>query len=89
MRRQLPWQAVGITAFQLAIVIPDGVLAGESVGGRGDADKFSTESLTKRSVVVFQENASCDHYFGSFPRATNLPAQPPDHAKDVTAYISP
>jgi hypothetical protein len=89
MRRQLPWLAVGITAFHLAIVIPDGILAGESVGGRGDAHKFSSESLTKRSVVVFQENTSCDHYFGSYPQVTNLPAQPPDHAKDVTAYISP
>ncbi len=31
-------------------------------------------------VVIFQENVSFDHYFGTYPRAANPPGQPAFHA---------
>jgi len=36
-------------------------------------------------VVIFQENVSFDHYFGTYPHAFNLPGETPFHAKDDTA----
>jgi hypothetical protein len=48
--KQLRSPAVGITAFNLAIVVPDGVLARPSVHGRGDADDFSTETPIRHNL---------------------------------------
>src|ERR1035438_10553352 len=36
----------------------------------------STTSPIKHVVVLFQENVSFDHYFGTYPNATNTDGQP-------------
>src|SRR4051812_23361471 len=36
----------------------------------------ATTTPIKHLVVIFGENVSFDHYFGSYPRAANLPGQP-------------
>ncbi len=44
-------------------------------------DGSSTKRQIKHVVVIFQENVSCDHYFGTYPHAkamvprTQLPAR--------------
>jgi len=35
-------------------------------------------------IVIFQENVSFDHYFGTYPHAFNLPGETPFHAKEGT-----
>lgn len=35
-------------------------------------------------VVIFQENVSFDHYFGTYPHAFNLPGETPFRAKEGT-----
>ena len=45
----------------------------------------STSTPIKHVVVIFQENVSFDHYFGTYPHAFNLPGETPFHAKDDTA----
>ena len=35
-------------------------------------------------VVIFQENVSFDHYFGTYPHAFNLPGETPFHAREDT-----
>lgn len=43
-------------------------------------DQFPTATPIKHLVVIFQENISFDHYFGTYPNATNPPGEPPFHA---------
>src|SRR5713101_6028568 len=49
-----------------------------------DKDDFSTKTPIKHVVVIFQENVSFDHYFGTYPHAFNLPGETPFHAKEDT-----
>src|SRR5712691_10138608 len=44
----------------------------------------STKTPIKHVVVIFQENVSFDHYFGTYPHAFNLPSETPFRAKDDT-----
>jgi len=39
-------------------------------------------------VVIFQENASFDHYFGTYPHAANLPGEPAFHAARGTPQVN-
>ena len=42
----------------------------------GDHDRGpSTRTPIKHLVVIFQENVSFDHYFGTYPNAQNLPGE--------------
>jgi len=49
-----------------------------------DGDDFKTTTPIKHVVVIFQENVSFDHYFGTYPHAANLPGETPFNAKDDT-----
>ncbi|MGI8484640.1 MAG: phospholipase C [Thermomicrobiales bacterium] len=40
------------------------------------AAAFSTTTPIKHLVVIFNENISFDHYFGTYPVAANLPGEP-------------
>ena len=39
-------------------------------------------------VVIFQENVSFDHYFGTYPHAANLPGEPPFTAAAGTPSVN-
>ncbi len=49
-----------------------------------DKDGSSTKTPIKHVVVIFQENVSFDHYFGTYPHAFNLPGETPFRAKEDT-----
>ena len=38
--------------------------------------KPATATPIEHLVVIFQENVSFDHYFGTYPNATNPPGEP-------------
>jgi len=40
------------------------------------AEGYTTTTPIKHLVVIFQENVSFDHYFGTYPHAANPPGQP-------------
>jgi len=42
-----------------------------------DKDDSSTKTPIQHVVVIFQENVSFDHYFGTYPHAFNLPLTNP------------
>ena len=42
----------------------------------------------KHIVVIFQENISFDHYFGTYPNALNPPGEPAFHAKRGTPTVN-
>src|SRR5438309_8532221 len=49
-----------------------------------DRDDSETKTPIKHVIVIFQENVSFDHYFGTYPHAFNLPGETPFHAKEGT-----
>ncbi len=47
-----------------------------------------TSTPIKHVVVIFDENISFDHYFGTYPNATNPPGQPRFTPKDGTPSVN-
>ena len=47
-----------------------------------------TATPIKHLVVIFQENNSFDHYFGTYPYATNPRDEPPFTAADDTPTVN-
>jgi phospholipase C len=47
-----------------------------------------TATPIKHLVIIFQENVSFDHYFGTYPYAQNLPGEHPFHAAQGTPSIN-
>ncbi|HTX10175.1 MAG TPA: alkaline phosphatase family protein [Solirubrobacteraceae bacterium] len=47
-----------------------------------------TTTPIKHLVVIFDENISFDHYFGTYPHATNPPGEPPFHAAPNTPRVN-
>lgn len=53
-----------------------------------DKDDSSTTTPIKHLVVIFQENVSFDHYFATYPHATNPPDEPTFNAKEDTPTVN-
>ena len=58
--------ASSLAALMVASTIPSPAFAAAGSGG-------STATPIKHLVVIFQENVSFDHYFGTYPNAANPP----------------
>ncbi|HET6500024.1 MAG TPA: alkaline phosphatase family protein [Amycolatopsis sp.] len=52
------------------------------------ADGPDTATPIKHLVVIFPENISFDHYFGTYPNAANPPGEPAFHAKPGTPSVN-
>jgi phospholipase C len=61
-------------ALQMAGFVPSSAHAGT---GNGNFNQPSTQTPIQHVVVIFQENVSFDHYFASYPNATNPSGEPP------------
>ncbi len=71
-------RAMAVVAASVMTLLP--VYAASAQGNGGS----STKTPIKHVVVIFQENVSFDHYFGTYPHAFNLPGETPFHAKENT-----
>jgi phospholipase C len=71
---------VAMLAVACGMAATSGGLRAQNRGG-GDSQ---TKTPIKHVVVIFQENVSFDHYFGTYPHAANLPDETPFHPKDDT-----
>jgi phospholipase C len=61
------------------------LLAGVPVHAQSPAvDVLTTATPIKHLVVIFDENVSFDHYFATYPLATNTPGEPAFHAAAAT-----
>jgi phospholipase C len=68
-------------------------VAQASTHGRSDrlsraAGGPSTSTPIKHVVVIFQENVSFDHYFGTYPKAPNPPGEPAFHRRNGTPTVN-
>ena len=64
------------TVVVLDLVVISLILSGTSLVSVATAVTITTSTSTtpiKHLVVIFQENVSFDHYFGTYPNAKNLP----------------
>ena len=52
------------------------------------ADRLATATPIKHLVVLFGENISFDHYFGTYPNARNAPGEPAFHALPGTPAVN-
>jgi phospholipase C len=52
------------------------------------ADGSSTATPIKHLVVIFQENVSFDHYFGTYPNALNPAGEPAFYARPNTPAVN-
>jgi phospholipase C len=69
-----------VTAVLVALVglcQPDAQANSAQAGSlpAGTAEQLATGTPIKHVVVIFQENVSFDHYFGTYPNAANLPGE--------------
>ena len=63
-------------------------IADDRNNGQDDFDRIRTVTPIKHLVVIFQENVSFDHYFGTYPNALNLPGETPFVAKNNTPVVN-
>jgi phospholipase C len=81
--------ATAVAVVTLGVVGATSVAA--SVGSRAEpqgGQHSSTVTPIKHLVVIFDENISFDHYFGTYPYAQNLPGENPFHAKRGTPTVN-
>ncbi len=93
IRKNLRWMAAVLVAANLALVNPSIMMA----NGDKNNDKqskpnkssgFPTTTPIKHLVVIFQENVSFDHYFGTYPVAQNNSGETPFNAASGTPSVN-
>jgi phospholipase C len=62
--------------------------AGHGAAARHHHHHSDTATPIKHLVVIFDENVSFDHYFGTYPFAANLPGETPFHASANTPTVN-
>jgi phospholipase C len=86
-QKNLRWMAAVLLATNLAAVSPGPVFAGGNGNGKGNSGGSTTTPI-KHVVVIFQENIAFDHYFGTYPDATNPSEEVQFHAKAGTPSVN-
>ena len=75
-----------LAAFVLMALMAVGPIPTPAFGqSRNDAQ---TATPIKHLVVIYQENVSFDHYFATYPYATNPAGEPPFHALPGTPSVN-
>lgn len=75
-------------AFALAAAICFVPATPVFANGGHDSDDGSTATPIKHLVVIFQENISFDHYFATYPNATNPTGEPAFYARPGTPTVN-
>ena len=78
---------VAATAALMAALGLAGAAGADGPGGGGPTGN-PTATPIKHLVVIFQENVSFDHYFATYPVATNPPGEPPFKASPRTPTVN-
>jgi len=73
--RRSPALAVLAILLSWTLMYPSAMLADDDGTRKDPAAKLATKTPIKHVVVIFDENNSFDHYFGTYPHALNLPGE--------------
>jgi phospholipase C len=87
-RTNLRCIAAVLLAASLVVSLPYNVAANNGGGGNNSSASTSTSTPIKYVVVIFQENESFDHYFGTYPSATNPSGETPFYARPGTPSVN-
>jgi phospholipase C len=68
--------AVAVAALAASISVAAGPTAGASAPAAAGKNATAATTPIDHVVVIFQENVSFDHYFGTYPNAANTSGQP-------------
>jgi phospholipase C len=79
---------LGITAVMTAVGSGAIGSASPSDPSPGSSAATTTTTPVKHLVVIFQENVSFDHYFGTYPNATNPSGEPSFTGKAGTPSVN-
>src|ERR1700722_2962054 len=82
VQKNLRWMASLLLAANLAAVTP-----GTTFAAPGNSGGTTTTPI-KHVVVIFGENISFDHYFGTYPNATNPKGEPAFYPKPGTPSVN-
>ena len=74
-----------LVASSLAMLMVSGTLVQPALARDNSGP---TATPIKHLVVIFQENVSFDHYFGTYPNALNPPHEPSFHAAPGTPVVN-
>src|SRR5262245_23510138 len=87
--RRLTTIGVSVLAATVLVAGLIGVaFRGQNVSAATSADGYATTTPIKHLVVIFQENVSFDHYFGTYPVAANPAGEPQFHAASGTPSVN-
>ena len=87
--KNLRYMAAVVLATNMAVVTPSSLLAAPKDRGPQDpAQAYETTTPIKHIVVIFQENVSFDHYFATYPSATNPSGETKFTAKPKTPTVN-
>ena len=78
----------GVATILISFSLVLSFVAVVHAGHRNDADSVDTKTPIKHVVVIFQENVSFDHYFATYPHATNPTGEPAFHARRDTPRVN-
>jgi phospholipase C len=83
-------RGIRILVVSLAILLPARSLFFPAKAGASSrfGQEFPTATPIQHLVVIFQENISFDHYFATYPNATNPSGEPPFHAAPGTPAVN-
>jgi phospholipase C len=85
LRKKLIAAVAGVAAIGVSAI---GLSVSTASSPHQDATTVATTTPIKHVVVIFGENISFDHYFGTYPFATNPPNEPQFHAAPGTPNVN-
>jgi phospholipase C len=83
-RRRTRFGITAVTALAATVL----TAANPAAAGPKDHGLRASATPIEHLVVIFQENVSFDHYFGTYPHAANPPGEPAFHADPHTPAIN-
>jgi phospholipase C len=81
-------RTLGLVSALALMLAGASAVAEDHDGDRDDFRRIQTATPIKHLVVIFQENVSFDHYFGTYPKAKNLAGETPFVAKNDTPKVN-
>ncbi len=81
------WLRPSVAATAIAVMAAAAATGGTVAADPHGAGPQATTPI-RHIVVLFQENVSFDHYFATYPRATNPPGEPAFHAAPDTPSVN-
>ena len=81
-------KTLGLVSALALMLAGAGAVAEDHDGDRDDFRRVQTATPIKHLVVIFQENVSFDHYFGTYPKAQNLSGETKFVAKEDTPKVN-